>query len=159
MFSCIVLYPTLIHVCADCYQNTQASSYHSCSQLTPLAKNPRAHPLQSLVHNLQLPAILPAHVHVPSRTLHNPATRSSRSSSCLTLSRPPVPSHVMFSNHAISITAPRLWNYLPSELRTISLPPPLLLPIPRHYIHPAPLSTTPGLPLKTKMSSLQNLLR
>src|SRR6218665_2953523 len=51
-------------------------------------------------------------------------TRSTRSSSCLTLSRPPVTSHLMFSNRAISITAPRLWNDLPPELRTISLPPP-----------------------------------
>src|SRR6218665_1619145 len=47
-------------------------------------------------------------------------TRSyTRSSSCLTLSRPPVTSHLMFSNRAISITAPRLWNDLPPELRTI----------------------------------------
>src|SRR6218665_1368847 len=105
MFSCIVLYPTLIHVCADCYQNTQASSYHSCSQLTPLAKNPRAHPLQSLVPNLQLPAILPAHL--PSRTLHNPANPLILSHP---FSTPLVPSHVMFSNQAISITAIRLWN-------------------------------------------------
>src|SRR6218665_3267669 len=43
-------------------------------------------------------------------------TRSSRSSSSLTLSRPPVTSHLMFSNRAISITAPRLWNDLPPEL-------------------------------------------
>src|SRR6218665_3748170 len=51
-------------------------------------------------------------------------TRSTRSSSCLTLYRPPpVTSHLMFSNRAISITAPRLWNDLPPELRTISLPP------------------------------------
>src|SRR6218665_1824931 len=46
-------------------------------------------------------------------------TRSTRSSSCLTLSQPPVTSHLMFSNRAISITAPRLWNDLPSELLTI----------------------------------------
>ena len=34
----------------------------------------------------------------------------TRSSSCLTLSRPPVTSHLKFSNRAISITAPRLWK-------------------------------------------------
>src|SRR6218665_2908689 len=45
-------------------------------------------------------------------------TRSTRSSSCLTLSRPPVTSHLMFSKRAISVTAPRLWNDLPPELRT-----------------------------------------
>src|SRR6218665_1005720 len=54
-----------------CYQNTQASSYHSCPEITSLAKNPRAHPLQSPVPNLQFPAVLPAHV--PSPTLHHPA--------------------------------------------------------------------------------------
>src|SRR6218665_2859144 len=36
---------------------------------------------------------------------------------------------------AISITAPRLWNDLPPELRTISLPPPPSLPITRHHLH------------------------
>src|SRR6218665_881742 len=47
----------------------------------------------------------------------------------------------MFSNRAISITAPRLWNDLPPELRTISLPPPLSLSITRH---PSPLPVTTG---------------
>src|SRR6218665_1263284 len=56
--------------------------------------------------------------------LHIQPTRSTRSSSCLTLSRPPVTSHLMFSTGAISITAPRLWNDLPPELRTISSLPP-----------------------------------
>src|SRR6218665_2956364 len=88
-------------------------------------------------------------------------TRSTRSSSCcLPLSRPLVTSHLMFSNRATSITAPRLWNDLPPELT------------PHHFF----VSTTvianhktssssgssirhpPGLPLKTKMSSLQTLL-
>src|SRR6218665_3294064 len=68
--------------------------------------------------------------------------RSTRSSSSLTRSRPPVTSHLMFSNRAISITAPRLWNDLPPELRTISSPPPPSLPI---TTHPPPLSVTPGL--------------
>src|SRR6218665_212056 len=97
-------------------------------------------------------------------------THSTRSSSCLTLSRPPVtshlmfsnPSHLTFSNRAISITAPRLWDdlELPPELRTISLPPPPSLPMTRHHLHPAPLglSVTSGLPLKIEMSSLQTLL-
>src|SRR6218665_2630482 len=58
-------------------------------------------------------------------------THSTQSSSFLPLSRPPVPSHLMFPNGAISITAPRLWNDLPPELRTISSPPPPSLPITR----------------------------
>ena len=77
-------------------------------------------------------------------------TRSTRSSSCLTLSRPTVTSHLMFSNRAISIhgihcTTSLEWT-IPPEPRTISLPPPLSLPITRHQ---PPLSVTPGLPLKT----------
>src|SRR6218665_1399357 len=67
----------------------------------------------------------------------------TRSSSCLTLSRPPVTSRRLFPNRAISITAPRLWNDLPPELRTISLPPPPSLPITRHHLHPPPVSVTP----------------
>src|SRR6218665_2821793 len=61
-------------------------------------------------------------------------TRSTRSSSCLTLSRPPVTSHLMFSNRAISITAQRIWNDPPPELRTISSPPLPSLPITRHHL-------------------------
>src|SRR6218665_3983690 len=59
------------------------------------------------------------------------------------LSRPPVTSHLMFSNRALSITAPRLWNDLPPELRTISSPPLPSLPITRHHLHLPPLSVTP----------------
>src|SRR6218665_101097 len=67
-------------------------------------------------------------------------TRSTRSSSCLTLSRTPVTSHFMFSKRAIFIPAPRLWNDLPPELRTISVPPKPSLPI---TTHPPPLSVNP----------------
>src|SRR6218665_3195360 len=67
------------------------------------------------------------------------------SSSCLTLSRPPVTSHLTFSERAISVTAPRLWNDLPSDLRTFSLPPPSSLQSIKHHLHHAPLSVTPGL--------------
>src|SRR6218665_1588669 len=72
-------------------------------------------------------------------------TRSTRSSSCLTLSRPLVTAHLMFSNLAISTAAPRLWNNLPPQLRTSTLPPPPSLQITRHHLHPAPLSVTPYL--------------
>src|SRR6218665_1731668 len=41
------------------------------SLVTSQAKIPRAHPRQSHVPNLQLPAVLPAHI--LSRTLHHPA--------------------------------------------------------------------------------------
>ena len=52
-------------------------------------------------------------------------------------STPPVTSQLMFSNRAISITAPHLWDDLPPDLRTISLPPPPSLPI---TTHPPPLA-------------------
>src|SRR6218665_1986990 len=68
--------------------------------------------------------------------------QSNRSSSCLTISRPPVTSHIMFSNRAISITVPRIWNDLPPKLRTVYLPLPPSLPITRHHLHPVLLSVT-----------------
>src|SRR6218665_2688073 len=44
-------------------------------------------------------------------------TRSTRSSSCLPISRSLVPTRLKFLNQAISITASRIWNYLPFVLR------------------------------------------
>src|SRR6218665_3206852 len=70
-------------------------------------------------------------------------TRSTRSSSCLTLSRPPVTSHLTFYKRALSVTAPRLWNDLPPEVRTFSLPPPSSLQIIKHHLQHAPLSVIP----------------
>src|SRR6218665_2736250 len=61
-------------------------------------------------------------------------TRSTRSSSCLTLSRPQVTSHLTFSERAISVTAPRLWNDQPPELCTFSLPSPLSLQSIKHHL-------------------------
>src|SRR6218665_2083119 len=84
---------------------------------TSLAKHSRAHPLQSPVPTPQFSAVFPAHV--PSRSIHHPANPLY---SIIILSHPfsaPVTSHLMFSNRAF--TAPRLWNDLPPELRTISL--------------------------------------
>ena len=69
-------------------------------------------------------------------------TRSTRSSSVLTLSRPPVTTHLKFSNRAISNTAPRLWNDLPPEFRTFSVPP-LSSPIIHHHLPQAPPSINP----------------
>src|SRR6218665_1238349 len=84
-------------------------------------------------------------------------TRSyTRSFFCLAVSRPPLTSHrpITFSNRAIglSITAPRLWNDLPSELRTFSLLPPSSSQITRHYLLPAPLSVTSGLFTRNRSS-------
>src|SRR6218665_2212123 len=107
--------------------------YPSLNHFT--GKNPRVRSLQSPVSNLQLLAVGLLPVHLPSQTLQ--LTRSTQSSSCLTLTRPPVTSsHLMFSNRAITITAPSLWNCLEPELRTFSIPPPSSLPIKNHHLHP-----------------------
>src|SRR6218665_3527438 len=106
-----------------------------------LAKNPRAHPLQSPVHNLQLPPVLPAHL--PSRAFHHPANPLYP---IILLSHPfSIPghlsSHVLRKSHrGLSVTAPCLWNDLPPELRTFSLPPPSSLQSIKHHLHHAPLS-------------------
>src|SRR6218665_1082655 len=55
-------------------------------------------------------------MHVPSRTLHHPANPLYP---IILLSHPfstPVTSRLMFSNQAISITAPRFWHDLRPEL-------------------------------------------
>ena len=91
------------------HQNAKTSSYHSHPQITSLGKNPRANSLQSLITNLQLSTILSAQI--SSRPLHHPANPLYQillySHS---LSRPPVTTHLKFSNRAISNTAPRLWT-------------------------------------------------
>src|SRR6218665_3980867 len=48
--------------------------------------------------------------------------RSTRSSSPLTLPRPPVTSSLKFSNRSIDVAVPPLWNKLPPALRQISDP-------------------------------------
>jgi len=62
--------------------------------------------------------------------------RSTWSSSCVTLSRPPVTSHLLFFNRVISITAPRLRNDLSPELRTIFFKSTTVIAITRHHLHP-----------------------
>src|SRR6218665_2747003 len=72
-----------------------------------MAKNPRAHPFQSILSLTYNYMYLQSSQPTKLRELFTiQPTRSTRSSSCLTLSRPPVTSHLMFSNQAISITAP-----------------------------------------------------
>src|SRR6218665_515507 len=121
---------------------------------------PRHHhitPVLKSLHWLKIPERI--HFKVLSLTYNSPQSsqptylralftiqpaRSTRSSSCLTLSRPPVTSHLTFSNRDISVTAPRLWNGLPPELRTFSLRPSSFQII-THHLHHASLSVTPGL--------------
>src|SRR6218665_741136 len=97
-------------------------------------------PIRSSVPNLQLPPVLPAHL--PSRAFHHSANPLYP---IILLSHPfSTPGHLSshrltFSKRAISVTAPRLWNDLPPELRTFSLPPPSSLQIIKHHLHHAPL--------------------
>src|SRR5688572_7875441 len=129
--------------------------HHINPQITPLVKNPRANSLQSLITNLQLSTILPAQI--SSRPLHypvNPLYQIFLHSH--SLSRPPVTrltTHLKFSNRAISNTATRLWNDLPPEFRTFSVPQPSS-PITHHHPHQAPLSIT----AKAFHSKLKSLL-
>ena len=145
-------YPKLI--CTGCYQNAQASSYHSCPQITLLDKNLRAHPLQSNVPNLSCnSAVLPAHV--PSRTLHHPVN-------------PLYP--IIVLSHPFRVTSQFSSHVLqPSHIHIFGMPYNLnfalflsLYPIIANhktssssgsYIH-----HSPGLPFKTEMSTLQKLL-
>jgi len=56
----------------------------------------------------------------------------------------PVTSHLMFSNRAISIITPNLWNYLLPELRSFFCRGLYLYTtIINHHLHPAPPSNTP----------------
>ena len=47
--------------------------------------------------------------------------RPTRSSSCLTLTRPPITSRSKIVSRSFSYEAPRLWNSLPAHLRPVSL--------------------------------------
>src|SRR6218665_3777980 len=48
---------------------------------------------------------------------------STRSSSYLSWSRPPVPSSLKFCNRSFAYAAPTLWNGLPKHLRQFAHPP------------------------------------
>src|SRR6218665_1935665 len=90
---------------------------------------------------------------VPSRAFHHSANPLYP---IFLLSHPfSTSGHLSSSKRAISVTAPRLWNDLPPELRTFSLPPPSSFQIIKHHLHHAPLSVTPGLPLETEVPALQ----
>src|SRR6218665_3310442 len=91
----------------------------------------------------------PTYIHLRELFTIQPS-RSTRSSFYLTLSRPPVPSNLMFSNRAISTSS--------LELRTISLPHHRYCQLQDiifiRLLYPSP----PVLSLKTEMLSLQNLI-
>ena len=117
---------------------------------------------------------IPEHIHFKVRSLTYNCMQSSQStyirelftiqqtsytwsSSYFTLYRSPVTSKLLFSNWAISITAPRLCNDLPPDLRTMILLTPPPLPLARHHLHQLLYPSPPGLPLKIKMPSLQKI--
>ena len=55
--------------------------------------------------------------------LHIQLPRSTRSSSCLTLSRPPCTSRVKATSRSFRHAAPLIWNSLPASLRPLLRPP------------------------------------
>ena len=92
--------------------------------------------------------------------LHNLITvqppRSTRSSSLVTLARPPTSSSLRITDRSVQYASPRLWNQLPVSLRQprtnlsnfaspSSLSGTSSVPSTHHFHHPLPLhSSTPG---------------
>ena len=72
----------------------------------------------------------PAYLHSVG-TLNN--SRSTRSSSLVTLNRPSNPSHLQITKRSFHHTAPALWNRLPPELRPLA---------PSSSTSPSAISTT-----------------
>src|SRR6218665_140049 len=108
----------------------------------------RAHPLQSPVTNLQYSQ--PPYTCKLFTIQPTPFTRSSSFSQPPSLLISCSPTKPYPSLHHV-------FGYLPPKLCTFSLPPP---PITNHHLHPPPLSITTiylSFPLKTKLSSFQNL--
>src|SRR6218665_2193960 len=106
--------------CPRSHENSQTSPHNLCPKITSLAKNPSMHPLQNsisyLYHSSNLSTLL------RSPTSHHPPG-STRSSSYLSLSRPPVSSSLKFCNRSFAYAAPVLWNGLPKDLRQFAHPP------------------------------------
>src|SRR6218665_3284183 len=107
-----------------CFQNitiSQTSPHNPCPKITPLAKNPSTHPLQNSISYLQYSSnSQPSYIR-QLLTIQPPG--STRSSSYLSLSRPPVSSSLKFCNRSFAYAAPTLWNGLPKDLRQFANPP------------------------------------
>ena len=70
-----------------------------------------------LLSKMTLSSSHPAYLHSLVNLNHS---RSTRSSSLVTLNRPSNPSHLQITNRSFYHTAPALWNRLPSELRQLA---------------------------------------
>jgi len=78
-------------------------------------------PLQNSISYLQYSSKLSTLLHSP--TSHHPTPGSTRSSSYLSLSHPPVPSSLKFCNRSFAYAASALWNGLSKDLRQFVRPP------------------------------------
>ena len=104
-----------------------------------VTKTPKHHHITSVLkslHWLKIPQLI--HYKIASLTYNTLQTSqpsyirqlltiqppgSTRSSSYLSLSRPPVSSSLKFCNRSFAYAAPTLWNGLPKDLRQFSHPP------------------------------------
>src|SRR6218665_1708174 len=98
------------------------SQHNLCSKITSLPKNPSTQPLQNSISYLQHSSNLSTLLHSPT-SHHSKSPGSSRSSSYLSLSRPPVSSSLKFCNRSFAYAAPALWNGLPKDLHQFAHPP------------------------------------
>ena len=104
--------------------NTKTHRQH---HITPVLKS--FHWLKSLSVSIAKwylslqPSNLSTLLHSQLFTTQPPRSRSIRSSSHLSLSRPPVSSSLKFCNRSLVYAAPALWNELPKESRQFAHPP------------------------------------
>ena len=94
--------------CSCCHQNAKIYSHHSCSEISTLAENKRT--LTYKVLTTHQPQYL--HDSIFVQPCHN-----TRSSSMVTLARPPTRSSLKITNRSCRYAAPCLWNELPTGLR------------------------------------------
>jgi len=91
------------------------STYHSHPTLSPLAQNYWAHryKLLSLTYKF-LTTTQPPYIH---KLISVQRPRSTRSSSVVTLARPPTSSSLKITDRSFRYASPCLWNQLPLSLR------------------------------------------
>jgi len=109
----------------------QRDSHHT---LSPLAQNHRT-------HRIQAPLTYPQSSHnYPTPYLHNLISiqrpRNTRSSSVVTLARPPASSYLKITDRSFRYASPCLWNQL--YLSLVNLIPVPVPPFPTHlFLHPS----------------------
>ena len=105
-------FPNIQNSRSCCHQYAKIFSHHSCSEISTLAQNKERikYKLLSLTYKI-LTANQPQYLHnlIFVQPCHN-----TRSSSMVTLARPPTRSSLKIINRTFRYVAPCLWNELPS---------------------------------------------